>query len=187
MRSTANDLSMKPRYTVDLSRQQADHEANYRCLLRLTPGLPGSDGCEHWQYIIGGDQISDSHCVIEVQERTKYTTTVCLRQHYQQGLSIGGGLETLETKGATENNIVNGNVVKIRLYHDVNLAEVLSWQHYSRFQPRYNYPNPDMHQCDEKARVNSFLGELLTHCLRHGRVANTILPATMSESIESAP
>jgi len=147
MRSTANDLSMKPRYTVDLSRQQADHEANYRCLLRLTPGLPGSDGCEYgcqcWQYIIGGYQISDSHCVIEVQERTKYTTTVRLRQHYQQGLSIGGGLETLETltletKGATANNIVNGNVVKIRLYHDVNLAEVLSWQHYSRFQPRYN-------------------------------------------------
>jgi uncharacterized protein len=155
---------MKPRYKVDLSRQQANHEANYQRLLGLTPDL---DDRECWQYIIGNGHTSDSYIAISIKERTKYTTTVHLLQCCRS------------------QNIYDNNAIKVRLYHDAHLAEVLSWQNlhqnYSHFQARYNYPNRYMHQCDEKAGLNSFLGELLTHCLLHGRVAKNILSATISE------
>ena len=144
---------MKLRYKIDLPKQQADHEANYQRLLRLTPDL---HHCEQWQYVIN----DDDYIAINIQERTKYTTTMHLLQYCK-----------LPT-------IYKNNSIKVRLYHDASLAEVLSWQHYRHFQARYNYPNRHMHQCDEKARLNSFLGELLAHWLLHGRVAKYV-PATI--------
>ena len=150
---------MKPRYKTDLPRQQAACEANYQRLLRLMPNLYGR---QYWQYIVGNDQTNDSYVLIKIKERAKYTTTIELLQRCKL------------------NKAHNNNAVLARLYHDADLAEVLGWQHYNHFQARYNYPNRQMHQCDEKARLNGFLGELLTHCLLHGRVANAILPATVS-------
>ena len=150
---------MKTRYKVDLPGLQADHEANYQRLLRLTPGLYRR---ERWRYIVGNDNRNDSHVAIRVKERTKYTTTIHLFQRCRP------------------DSIYHNNSVTVRLYHDAHLAEVISWQPYNRFRARYDYPNHYMHQCDEKARLNSFLGELLTHCLLHGRVAKAILPATVS-------
>ena len=150
---------MKPRYKVDLRRQQADYEANYQRLLRLMPNI---HKCNRWQYIIGNDHTRDSDVTIEVQERAKYTTTIQLLQYYRS------------------HNMCNENAITVRLYHDANLAEVLSWQHYRNLQARYNYPNRHMHQCDEKAQLNRFFGELLAHCLLHGQIADPILPATIN-------
>ena len=149
---------MKPRYKTDLPRQQANCEANYQRLLSLMPSLYE---CKRWQYLVGNENSNDNHLIIKVKERAKYTTTIHL-------------LECCKYRSIYENNSIN-----VRLYHDANLAEVISWQHYSRFQARYNYPNLHMHQCDEKAQLNHFLGELLTHCLLHGRVAEAILPVAV--------
>ncbi|EMP84373.1 hypothetical protein VC116063_002770 [Vibrio cholerae O1 str. 116063] len=35
-------------------------------------------------------------------------------------------------------------------------------------QARYDYPNENMVQPDEKAQLNRFLGDWLTFCLKHG-------------------
>lgn len=58
----------------------------------------------------------------------------------------------------------------IRLYHDARMAEVLSTQDIRQVKPRYDYPNSQMHQQDEKQQINQFLNEWLHLCLRLGQV-----------------
>lgn len=58
-------------------------------------------------------------------------------------------------------------IMKIRLYHDAKVAEVLSAQHIGSLKPSYVYPNSNMHQPNEKEMTNHFLAEWLTFCLRH--------------------
>jgi uncharacterized protein YqiB (DUF1249 family) len=62
--------------------------------------------------------------------------------------------------------IPNGHFFKspkatVRIYHDAQLAEVLSSQQIYRLKPVYDYPNIRMHHSDEKFQVNAFLEELL--------------------------
>ncbi len=89
----------------------------------------------------------------------------------KQGCSVmKDGFAAYDTakQGAT---VYKGDV---RLYHDASVAEVVKCQRYQSFSPRYEYPNVDMHQIDEKAQMNRFLGELLKHCMSHGRVADKV-------------
>lgn len=58
----------------------------------------------------------------------------------------------------------------IRLYHDARMAEVISSQDIYQVKPRYDYPNVQMHQKDEKQQINKFLNEWLHLCLNAGQV-----------------
>ena len=58
-------------------------------------------------------------------------------------------------------------VVVVRLYHDAQMAEVISSQHIAALKPSYQYPNSKMYQRNEKEMVNLFLGEWLQFCLQH--------------------
>lgn len=51
--------------------------------------------------------------------------------------------------------------VTVRIYHDAQLAEVLTSQQIYRLKAVYDYPNMHMHQTDEKYQVNAFLEEVL--------------------------
>ncbi|WP_019028445.1 DUF1249 domain-containing protein [Colwellia piezophila] len=64
----------------------------------------------------------------------------------------------------------------IRLYHDARMAEVLSTQDIRQVKPRYDYPNAQMHQQDEKQQTNQFLNEWLHLCLRLGQVNVELQP-----------
>lgn len=55
--------------------------------------------------------------------------------------------------------------MRIRLYHDAKVAEVLAAQRTSKLKPVYEYPNLNMHQRNEKFMVNVFLAEWLHFCL----------------------
>ena len=59
----------------------------------------------------------------------------------------------------------------VRVYQDLQTAEVISYQGHSRFRVVYPYPNPDMHLPNEKELVNKFLTELLSQSLRDGLVS----------------
>ena len=113
-----------------------------------------------------------------------------------EGLPVDGGLidrclsesdlanarqiNTVEpvVKGSAKQGLAVSTVYQgdVRLYHDANVAEVVKCQRYQAFAPRYEYPNVDMHQIDEKVQMNRFLGALLNHCLSHGRVAGNVIP-----------
>ncbi|WP_440054044.1 DUF1249 domain-containing protein [Pseudoalteromonas sp. T1lg65] len=58
----------------------------------------------------------------------------------------------------------------VRLYHDAKVAEVIQHDYHSKIKPSYGYPNPDMHQKDEKYQINAFLADWLMICLEKGRV-----------------
>lgn len=56
--------------------------------------------------------------------------------------------------------------VTIRVYHDMEMVEVVCYQEQGRIREQNNYPNPRMHQPMEKQRLNEFFSEWLDHCLR---------------------
>ncbi|ABE56499.1 protein of unknown function DUF1249 [Shewanella denitrificans OS217] len=80
---------------------------------------------------------------VSVVENTKYTQLVEISRDVPQSFFL------------------NPPKVLVRIYHDAQLAEVLTSRQICHLKPVYNYPNSDMHQIDEKYRINAFLEELL--------------------------
>ncbi len=58
--------------------------------------------------------------------------------------------------------------MRVRMYHDARMAEVVSCAGVRRVEPRYAYPNERMHQPDEKAQWNRFLADWLALGIDHG-------------------
>lgn len=136
----------KKRYQVDLAAAQAECEANYARLQRLLPALARRAACpDRHAFGVGVDQ----QLHIAITERGPYTTTLEISQPPL-------GVPSLAPR------------LTARVYHDARLVEVVAFTSRRRVQPRYDYPNPAMHQPDEKAQWNRFLGEWLSHCLQHG-------------------
>ena len=132
----------KPRYKVDLTALHALCEANYARLLRLYPDYEASNRREF--------HLGDERVVLEVLERSRYTTHFRLHSlaHVERWLA------PLR--------------IDVRAYHDAGMLEVISFQTSGSVRGRYQYPNPAMHQQDEKNQQNRFLADWLEHCLQHG-------------------
>lgn len=99
------------------------------------------------------DHYAMSSLELLCKEQTRYTSLFSIRQHFRHNLP-----------GLSEPDM------EVRLYHDAGLAEVCASQQISRLKPRYDYPNHQMYQQDEKQQVNLFLYDWLHFCLAH-RVA----------------
>lgn len=124
-----------------IENSQSLYERNFDKLTDLFPGLAD-----------GRNDIS-IHGLIGVQitllERNPFTVTIFLSQ------SLYGNRPWLNDPG-----------MKIRIYLDAQVAEVISYQGVQALQPFYPYPNPKMLQPNEKRRINQFLGEWLSHLIR---------------------
>lgn len=98
---------------------------------------------------------------IKVIEVTRYTSLITITQD-----------ELVTDKPGTLKVIFRAlhPRMTIRLYHDARMAEVISNQDVVQVKPRYDYPNPQMHQQDEKQQINQFLNEWLHLCLQMGQV-----------------
>jgi len=92
---------------------------------------------------------------LEVLEVTSYTSLINLTQNSGEVSSVFS-------------NIMQP-VMQLRLYHDARMVEVISSQYMSNIKPRYDYPNENMHQPDEKQQVLLFLKEWLKLCLEQGQ------------------
>lgn len=144
---------MKRKYVPDLSRQGALCEANYARLLKLLPDLDVQDLREYrisWQ---GRGALVR----LEVEERFRYTSTVLVSQQFDD-----------------QSRWLESPQLLVRLYHDARMAEVLCIRQRRQLSGRYAYPNPRMHQPDEKAQLNAFLGECLNQCLSHGHLLEPV-------------
>ncbi|MFG0682206.1 DUF1249 domain-containing protein [Pseudomonas sp. xss_4] len=138
---------LRERYRVDLAGLQAACEANYARLMRLLPDMRTTQSSRS----IGmtqGDQMLGV-LVLDVVLACPYTTTLRIRQEHS--------LPWLPVP-----------VMEVQVYHDARMAEVVSAEHARRLRSIYPYPNAAMHQPDEKAQLNLFLGEWLSHCLACG-------------------
>lgn len=134
----------KKRYRVDLPELLSQGEENYARLMRLMQSLNGED---HARFEVGSH---GRRLDVRVLERCPYTTEISLQQ------------DTLHA-------LLPGPSLTVRLYHDARLAEVTEATPFRRVQARHEYPNPAMHQPDEKQQWNRFLGEWLRHVHDHGR------------------
>lgn len=160
----ATDRAGNSRYTVDLQHLQAVCALNYGRLRRLLPELAAQDFYRfHWQQ----PGVEPAVLEIEVLERSVYTDTLLLRQ------------TTMRLPWCPRLDM------EVRIYHDVELAEVLRFQALRRIPARNRYPNPDMQARDEKTQVNEFLAECLDHCLRDG-YADWQLPVGLSGAANPA-
>lgn len=138
---------VRERYRVDLSRLQAVCEANYARLMRLLPDMRTSSDSRRVALSSGEHALGVLN--LEVTESCPYTTTLLARQEHN--------LPWLPLPQ-----------MQIRVYHDARMAEVIAAEHTRRFRSIYPYPNPAMHQPDEKNQLNLFLGQWLSHVLECG-------------------
>ncbi len=136
------------RYNVDLPSHMAECDANYHRVMRLFPGLRDAEA-QTISLLLPSLKAS---VVFEVLERGPYTTLVEIKLHHSE--------QWMEMTGAFE--------CRMRVYHDAQSAEVVSYQNHNRFHGKYDYPNRGMRQRDEKVQLNRFVGEFLTLCLAHG-------------------
>ena len=134
-------------YRVDLPELLSQGEQNYARLMALLHPLQHQDQLQ-LQIGTAGTQVLR----IEVLERARYTTEIRLRQ---EGV----------------HRLLPGPVLIVRLYHDARLAEVTEVTPFRRVAARQSYPNPHMHQPDEKRQWNRFLSDWLRHVRDHGHLA----------------
>jgi uncharacterized protein YqiB (DUF1249 family) len=64
--------------------------------------------------------------------------------------------------------VLEKSVMKVRVYFDAKVAEVISFQNHQRLQPYYEYPNKAMYQRDEKRQTNLLFRDMLVFCSARG-------------------
>lgn len=126
-------------YRVDLGGHMARCEANYRDVLQLLPGLEARPLRRRFNLPRGGV------LSLSTVEQNPYTSTL------EVTFPVHWGVAPL---------------LRVQVYHDAALAEVVAWSRHRRPAPRYDYPNAAMFQRDEKRQWNAFLGEWLDYCLQ---------------------
>ncbi len=140
---TATRIKRSP---VDLRGHHALCEMNFHQMVRLLPGI--KEGVDTWSFAAGSHSSSGFKVHIKVIEEAPYTTTLAVEQQHAS---------------------LKAPRLVVRLYHDVNMAEIVSWDHHRHWRPEYPYPNPKMYHRDEKLALNQFLGEWLNFCRDQGR------------------
>jgi len=133
---------------------------NYMLLLKV---LADKEKQGEQRYFFINDALSYSINIIEI---TRYTSLITMEQ------------TTAKSTQKFSSEMINAVLrphMTIRLYHDAQMAEVITTQNIRQVKPRYDYPNKDMHQQDEKQQINQFLNEWLHLCLELGQV-NVLLP-----------
>ena len=131
-------------YSVDIASHHAQCEVNFHQFLALLPGL--REGTESWSFTVGVAPL-DINVEVEVLESAPYTTTVAVEQ---------------------DQKMMKTPRIVVRLYHDVGMAEIISWDHHRHWKPQYAYPNTNMYHPDEKLALNQFLGDWLRFCRKQG-------------------
>lgn len=132
------------KHVPDLKTLQRTCDMNYMALMKLLP-----------QHAVVGDTVS-----IGISEQVLFVVKVLETAPYTWHASIEQCTQDLPSFMRMK--------VKVRLYHDVRMAEVCASQQILTLRSSYHYPNANMHHRNEKEQVNLFLAEWLKCCLQHG-------------------
>lgn len=164
-------LVQRDRYRVDLAAYMDTCDRNYRRLLHLIPALesvrpsrgdqPGQQSEDQdvvgqvWRFALpGGNSPKRSGLAVKVDVRVLesfvYTTTL--------EITISSGFPAWAPAPR----------MQLRMYHDADTAEPLSYQGHRRIPVRSVVPNARMYHEDEKRQINEFLAEWLELCVRFG-------------------
>ncbi|MCF6235210.1 MAG: DUF1249 domain-containing protein [Gammaproteobacteria bacterium] len=121
------------------------YEINHRLLLKLIPELKE---LPDEIFLLDGGSCT---VAVSVVERCKFTTSITLSHDLK-----------------SHDLFVINPSVKIRIYHDARLAEVVACQQDSKFFAVYPFILAKVPFQNEKRDVNLFLREWLNHCLAQG-------------------
>ena len=130
-------LKEKP-YKLSLSSLHALCESNYLKFLRVFRDYQNTN-----ERVL---MVGDSRILLTVTERARYTTTFKVVQ-----VSNSPFIKHLE--------------LELRAYHDARMLEILAFQRSRFIKGTYRYPNPSMHQKNEKLSQTQFVSEWLSHLL----------------------
>lgn len=146
---TQSRFAKKTKYQPNISRFLALCGRNYVNILRWLPNrLPKG---HRWQVVGECGQLN-----VHIVEDTPYTQVIKI----SRDIDSKKPFSTHPIQVGTV-NLLSTPYVSVRIFHDAQLAEVLTSQQISQLRPVYDYPNVEMHHEDEKYRVNAFLEELL--------------------------
>ncbi len=143
MQSVKELKQKRETYSTNLSGHIESCEKNYHRLMQLLPGL--REGTDFWRFQAG--DLAKIYVVMRLTSSSPYTSEVEVSQE-QDGRELPG--------------------IKLRLYHDADVAEVIAFAGHRNWKSRYDYPNPQMYQPDEKLALNRFLHDWLVFCRKHG-------------------
>ncbi len=132
-------------HTIPIMRKRDPmwvYEKNYAYLVKLLAELiNNTEGS-----VVASTEVSEIKATLI--ENCRYTQVIELRE-----------------TGESDNEYLKGIRLRVRIYHDAQLAEVIAYQGNARLRARYSYPNEKMYYPDEKRQVNYLLHEWL-HNLR---------------------
>ena len=156
----ASALPFKPKAripVIDIAGHHSVCELNYHRLLRLLPravrrriALDSRQGFEQdleqeQRFQLAMNEPSEQRTLeLRILDSAPFTSTIALEQH--------------APKASFFERVPK---LVVRLYHDAEMAEIISWDRHRQWQPRYEYPNPQMYQPDEKLALNRFLADWL--------------------------
>ncbi len=129
--------ALRKKYVPDLQKLQGICSRNYALLVRLLP-LEYQNKAS-WQ--------------IEVSEGLRFDLVVIEKTPYTETMKLVQANPAIPKFMATE--------IEFRVYHDAQMVEVLSFQKQAKLRQKYSYPNPMLHQKDEKVQVNALLKDWL--------------------------
>ena len=141
-------MSIKTCHVPNLQRHHATCGLNYSLLIRLARRF-GSENLLQFILPFGGQD-----CLVRMGFRDlgPYTGLCDSQCSLLDGQSTWVPLPTFT----------------VRLYHDMQLAEVTDESSSDFIQGAYPYPNPSMVQPNEREQLDQFLSEWLSYCLHHG-------------------
>jgi len=145
-------MNRKPkRYVPDLTLLSALGQANYARLQKL---VREEEEGARITYRVSNGSHSGHRLSVKIEEVHRYTTM----------------LKVVHGSTSPESGWHVPPVMKVRMYHDARMAEVIGFQNETVREGRYDYPNDKMHQPDEKTQLNQFLADWLEHCLKFGHL-----------------
>ena len=160
------------KYQISLSSLMNLCDTNYMLMLKV---LANKECVGEQRCFFISDFLSYT---VTVKEVTRYTSLVSISQDVNVFITKNNinqdNTNNIDQLSPTIAKLFRPSMV-LRLYHDARMAEVISSQDIRQVKPRYDYPNSDMHQPDEKHQINLFLNEWLQLCLRLGQVKLTLL------------
>ncbi len=164
--------ALQKRPPLDLSARMAVCDANYLRLRKLLPEFhTGLSRTILFPGVSAGGN-TEHKLELQVLESFRYTTTVVLALQVEEDAP-----QWFKTPRLT-----------VRLYHDAETAEVISYQDQRSFKAVYREDEAPRFTWDEKNQINLFLAEWLTLCLEGG-LGYLCLPACLRppQPLDGAP
>lgn len=157
-------MDKRRRYVPDLVSDMAECDANYIRLYQLFPRMREDDQVEFGvERLASNPSNSLLHDRVQGQTRDGAVVTIEIEERCPYTTMLNVKVSDVEDKPW-----IKWPTMQVRIYHDTCSAEVTSFERHRNLKYRYQTPNQNMFQPDEKSQINKYLGELLKYCFENG-------------------